>query len=93
LNDNRYSIHQTRKALMARKSKSNSSFSFLLFGIAAGAALMYFMDPVQGRRRRALVQAKAQNLNSQTRQAIDARTHGVGNRALGLRVKASRMLH
>jgi hypothetical protein len=78
---------------MARNSVRTSSLSTLLFGIAAGVAVMYFMDPAQGRRRRAMLKAKAQNINVQTRQAIDARTHGVGNRALGLRVKASRMLH
>jgi hypothetical protein len=78
---------------MARNSERIFSLSYLLAGIAAGAALMYFMDPVQGRRRRALLKAKAHSIDVQTRQAIDARTHGVGNRALGLRVKASRMLH
>jgi hypothetical protein len=78
---------------MAQNSQSNFSLAYLLFGIAAGAAVMYFMDPVQGRRRRSFLKAKAHSINVQTRQAIDARTHGVGNRALGLRVKASRMLH
>lgn len=78
---------------MARNSQNNFSLSYLLFGMAAGVALMYFMDPVQGRQRRSLLKAKAHTINLQTRQAIDARTHGVGNRALGLRVKASRMLH
>jgi hypothetical protein len=78
---------------MARNSQNSFSLSYLLFGMAAGVALMYFMDPVQGKRRRSILKAKAHTINIQTRQAIDARTHGVGNRALGLRVKASRMLH
>jgi hypothetical protein len=78
---------------MARNSQNNFSLSYVLLGMAAGIAFMYFMDPVQGRRRRSLLKAKAHNINIQTRQAIDARTHGVGSRALGLRVKASRMLH
>ncbi len=74
--------------------ESDRSFlSFLVIGIAAGAALMYFMDPVQGRRRRALFKDKAYSASVQTKKVIDARTHDLSNRAEGLRVKASRLLH
>lgn len=78
---------------MARNADALSTLSFMLIGIAAGAALMYFMDPVQGRRRRALFRDKAYSASVQTRKAIDARTHDLSNRAEGLRVKASRLLH
>lgn len=78
---------------MARDSDDLSFFSYLLIGMAAGAAVMYFMDPVQGRRRRAIFRDKAYSASLQTRKAIDASTHDLSNRAQGLRVKASRMLH
>lgn len=70
-----------------------STLSFVLIGAAIGATIMYFMDPAQGRRRRALLRDKAYSASLQTRKALDARTHDLSNRAQGLRVKASRMLH
>lgn len=78
---------------MSRNSDDLSFLSTMLIGIAAGAALMYFMDPLQGRRRRALLRDKAYSASVQTRKAIDARANDLSNRTQGLRVKASRMLH
>jgi hypothetical protein len=78
---------------MARNTDDLSTLSYMLIGMAAGAVLMYFMDPIQGRRRRALLKDKAYSASVQTRKAIDARTHDLSNRAEGLRVKASRLLH
>jgi hypothetical protein len=78
---------------MSQNSDDLSTLSFILIGMAAGAAIMYFMDPIQGRRRRALLRDKAYSASIQTRKAIDARTHDLSNRAHGLRVKTSRMLH
>jgi gas vesicle protein len=78
---------------MARDSDDFSFLSYIVIGAAVGAAMMYFMDPIQGRRRRALFRDKAYSASVQTRKAIDARTHDFSNRAQGLRVKASRMLH
>ena len=78
---------------MAQSESGISFLSSVLLGMAAGAAIMYFMDPIQGRRRRALLKDKAYSASIQTRKVIDARTHDLGNRAQGLRVKASRLLH
>ncbi|MGV3742245.1 MAG: YtxH domain-containing protein [Burkholderiaceae bacterium] len=78
---------------MARDSDDLSFLTYLVIGMAAGAAFMYFMDPVQGRRRRALFRDKAYSASVQTKKAVDARAHDLSNRAQGLRMKASRMLH
>lgn len=78
---------------MARDSDDLFFLSNLLIGMAAGAAIMYFLDPIQGKGRRALLRDKAYSASVQTRKALDARTHDLSNRAHGLRVKASRLLH
>ncbi len=78
---------------MAPGSDDLSFLSYVLIGMAAGAAIMYLMDPAQGRRRRALLRDKAYSASVQAREVIDARTQDFSNRAQGMRVKASRMLH
>jgi hypothetical protein len=78
---------------MAQDADELSTLSWIVIGMAAGAAIMYFFDPIQGRRRRALLKDKAYSASVQTRKAIDARSHDLSDRAHRLRVKASRMLH
>jgi hypothetical protein len=55
-----------------------------IVGIGAGAALMYFLDPDRGNRRRALVRDKALSLNRRTRETIEGRMEDLGNRTKGL---------
>lgn len=78
---------------MVKTSDDLPFLSYLLVGMAAGAALMYFMDPAQGRRRRAMLKDKAYSASAYTRNAREARTHDLNSRALDVRVEASRMLH
>jgi hypothetical protein len=52
------------------------------FGV--GAALMYFFDPVSGRRRRAAVRDQAVHYGNEVRETTAATAHDLGNRAKGL---------
>lgn len=56
----------------------------ILSGIGAGAALMYFMDPDRGNRRRALVRDKMTKLNRQTQEAVSGHMKDMSNRAKGM---------
>lgn len=51
--------------------------------VAAGAAAMYYLDPDQGRRRRALVRDKVTSTTHDTADAARAQTRRVGNRLSG----------
>jgi hypothetical protein len=55
-----------------------------LAGVGTGAALMYFMDPDRGRRRRALLRDQAVGLTNDAREAINATSQDLSNRAYGL---------
>ncbi|MFP3940461.1 MAG: BON domain-containing protein [Thermoanaerobaculia bacterium] len=55
-----------------------------LLSLAAGAGLMYLLDPESGRRRRALVRDKARRGTNETGRRLRARTTDVGNRARGV---------
>jgi osmotically-inducible protein OsmY len=55
-----------------------------LTAIAAGAALMYVLDPDAGRRRRALMRDRLVHAAHRTGRAVDARSRDVGNRARGV---------
>jgi hypothetical protein len=56
----------------------------LIGGAVAGAALMYFLDPDQGRRRRALVRDQLVSAAHATGDAADTTSRDLGNRARGL---------
>jgi len=76
--------------------KSNQSFSngeslingesFLTFlaGLGSGAALMYFLDPNRGRRRRALVGDQITSLTNDAQKAFGKKQRDLSNRAKGL---------
>jgi len=51
---------------------------------AAGAGLMYLLDPAGGRRRRALVRDQIVRAAHRTGDAVDATSRDVGNRARGV---------
>lgn len=55
-----------------------------LGALGAGAALMYFIDPDRGNRRRALVRDKMTKLNRQTQEAVSGKVKDIGNRAKGM---------
>ena len=52
-------------------------------GVTAGLGLMYFLDPNQGRRRRALVKDQMVHAAYKTGDAMDATSRDIANRAWG----------
>jgi len=56
----------------------------VLGGIAAGLAVMYFMDPEKGGRRRALLRDKAVGLKNDVTQMAEKNARDMRNRAKGL---------
>ncbi|RPJ59500.1 MAG: BON domain-containing protein [Acidobacteria bacterium] len=56
----------------------------VLAGIGAGAAIMYTLDPENGRRRRALARDKMTRAWNKTGEALDAFSTDVTNRARGV---------
>lgn len=56
----------------------------LLTTAAAGAGLMYLLDPERGRRRRAIVRDRLVRAAHRTGDAMDATSRDVGNRARGV---------
>jgi hypothetical protein len=61
-----------------------------LCGVGTGAALMYFLDPDRGGRRRALVRDKAVGLTNDARQALNAASADLSNRAYGVYAQTSK---
>lgn len=61
-------------------------------GIALGALAMYIADPVQGRRRRALIQDKLTHVTHSTSRLMDQTLHDAHNRWSGLQASAIRMI-
>lgn len=55
----------------------------LLTGLGVGLALMYVIDPSQGRRRRALMRDKLTRLARQTGEGVDATLQDMSNRISG----------
>lgn len=68
-----------------------SSGSSALIGaacLAAGAALMYLLDPARGGYRRGVVRDKATRLYNSAGDVIGGATRDIGNRAMGLAAEA-----
>lgn len=61
-------------------------------GIALGALAMYIADPVQGRRRRALLQDKVTSITHSTSKLMDQTLHDARNRWSGVQASAVRLL-
>jgi hypothetical protein len=61
----------------------SNTCSFLC-GAALGAAVMYFLDPQGGRRRRALVRDKATSWAGQAEEYAEKTARHLGNRATGV---------
>ena len=56
----------------------------VLIGTAAGSALMFLLDPIGGRRRRALMRDQAVRATRKTRDGLDATARDLANRASGI---------
>lgn len=64
-----------------------------LVGAGAGAALLYFLDPDRGARRRALVRDRAVSLLEDTQEGLGKVARDARNRAQGLGAKANALVH
>ncbi|MGH9159085.1 MAG: BON domain-containing protein, partial [Vicinamibacteraceae bacterium] len=60
-----------------------SGIPTMAVGIGLGAALMYALDPIAGRRRRALARDKAVHAGRKLRDGTDTTARDVGNRMAG----------
>ena len=60
----------------------------LLGGLGLGAGLMYLLDPVSGRRRRALLRDQATRTLNHTSDFLDAAARDLRNRAVGVAAEA-----
>jgi hypothetical protein len=58
--------------------------SALLWGLAAGAGLMYFYDPDRGNRRRALLRDRMVRMRNDARDTLEAASRDLSNRSYGL---------
>lgn len=66
----------------------------LIAGFAAGAAVMYWLDPVAGRRRRALARDQGSAVGRKAKHFAEARSRRAANRMLGVLARArSRLSH
>ena len=63
---------------------NSEKITMFLCGLGAGAALMYFLDPDRGARRRSLVRDKAVGLSNDAREAISDTAEDLSNRAYGV---------
>jgi len=69
-----------------------SNVCSFMCGTALGAAVMYFLDPQGGRRRRALVRDKAVSYANQAEDYVGKTARDLENRATGLAHEARRMV-
>lgn len=72
--------------------RDNETIIAFLCGLGAGAALMYFLDPDRGGRRRALARNKAVGLSNDASEAISGAAADLSNRAYGLYAETSKAI-
>lgn len=70
-----------------KQEKPANGLAMWLAGAAIGAAAMYFSDPRQGRRRRALLRDRLYSISLDALDARDAKMRDLGNRIEGMRAK------
>lgn len=71
--------------------EKNTTVGGVLAGIGAGAALMYFLDPNRGARRRSLVSDKFTSAAHKLPDAVQVTAEDLSNRAYGFWAEATRM--
>ncbi len=77
-------IRITRQPAPAQRGPDVMPGVALLVGVGGGLALMYFFDPGEGRRRRALLHDQLHKWTRIGRQTAVGRAHDVRNRTVGL---------
>ena len=65
---------------------------WFLAGLGTGAALMYFLDPDRGVRRRSLVTDQVVGLTNDAQEAISNTAEDLSNRAYGLAAEAQKVV-
>jgi hypothetical protein len=75
-----------------KRASSPSDISALWIGAGLGAGLMYFLDPIAGRRRRALVSDKAQSFVSHSGDLLDKAYRDLRQRGQGFVAEAKATL-
>lgn len=70
--------------LMLSRPQPKINTTALIGGVGVGAALMYYLDPARGARRRSTLRDKLVRVASVTSDAVDSTKHALGNRARGL---------
>lgn len=78
---------------MKRYSMKNPQLTTWLGGIAVGAVAMYLADPVQGRRRRLMVQERMRTASEKTGSALDQAIQGAGNQLSAAQSRTKSLLH
>ena len=81
-----------RSSRRSAGSRGGSAGLTILYGIGIGAALMYILDPDQGRRRRALLRDKLVSMSNKTSRAVGRTSRDLRNRAQGVVHEAGSML-
>ena len=71
---------------------NNETIAAFLCGLGTGAALMYFLDPNRGRRRRALVRDKAVALSNDASEAISGTAEDLSNTAYGIMAETNKAI-
>ena len=66
--------------------------SALLWGTAIGAGMMYFNDPQNGKRRKAMVHDRVYRLQNQANEAVNMGVNDLRNRARGLMAEGQAIL-
>lgn len=64
--------------------RDNETLIAFLVGVGTGAALMYFLDPDRGARRRSLARDQAVALKNDASDAISKTAEDLSNRAYGV---------
>ncbi|QAU34752.1 SRPBCC family protein [Janthinobacterium sp. 17J80-10] len=72
---------------MSRHQKTGAGWEKWLAGAALGAVAMYYSDPRQGRRRRALLRDQIYSIGLGAADVRDATAHDFGNRLQGVRAR------
>ncbi len=81
-----------RQRFSGRGGRGGNTGLMLLCGIGLGAALMYILDPSQGRRRRALLRDKLVGATNKAGDVIGKTSRDLRNRAQGVIHEAGSML-
>lgn len=77
-------VRVTRQPVPTKRGPDVIPGVALLAGIGSGLALMYFFDPAEGRRRRALLHDQLHKWSRIGRQTAVGKAHDVRNRTAGL---------